>query len=154
MTSTRHILIEVDTARLLEKVKQLLNEDGHKSVTIMVRGYSMRPFLENCRDKVILAAPKPPQKGQVVLAETAPGVYVMHRIIDISGDIITMRGDGNGLSQTEQFKSSCIIGTAIAFVRKGKHVSTDSRLWRTYSFIWELLRPVRRILLAVYRRTH
>lgn len=150
MTGIRDI--QVDTSLLLKRVRHLLNENGGKSVTIVVMGRSMHPFLEEHRDSVVLTAPKPPKKGQVVLAEVAPEVYVMHRIIDVDGDTVTMRGDGNALSQTECFSRDCIIATAMAFVRKGRYISADSRCWRVYSFIWGLLRPVRRILLAVYRR--
>ena len=63
-----------------------------------------------------------------------------------------MRGDGNPLWMTEDFTQEKIIGIAAGFIRKGKHVSTDSRKWRCYSAVWGALKPLRRILLAIYRR--
>ena len=113
----------------------------------------MRPFIENGRDQVELVPPQKPQIGQVVFAEVAPKIYALHRIIGIDGNVITMRGDGNRLSQTESFTADKIIGTASAFIRKGKRIETDSRQWRVYSRIWEFLKPIRRVLLAIYSRT-
>ena len=63
-----------------------------------------------------------------------------------------MRGDGNPLWMTEQFTQDKIVGMAAGFIRKGKRVSTDSRKWRLYSTIWNILKPFRRILLAIHRR--
>ena len=44
------------------------------------------------------------------------------------------------------------LGNVDGFIRKGKEVSTASRKWRCYSAIWNFLKPLRRILLAIYRR--
>ena len=46
--------MEVPNAVLLGQVKEAIRE-GH-TATINVKGYSMRPFLEHCRDKVRLAS--------------------------------------------------------------------------------------------------
>ncbi len=133
-------------------IEQILKEGKHKSVTFVVRGYSMRPFLEHDRDKVELVSPLPPCIGQVVLAEIAPKRYALHRIIKIESNKITMQGDGNALSLTETFTTDKIIGTAIAFIRKGERITTDSAKWRRYSAAWKFLRPIRRILLGLHRR--
>ena len=125
---------------------------GKKSVTFVVRGFSMRPFLEDGRDKVILAPPREPKIGDVVLAEVKKETYALHRVIKKENGVYTMRGDGNPLWMTEQFTQEKIVGIANGFIRKGKEVSTSSRKWRYYSAIWNFLKPLRRILLAIYRR--
>lgn len=112
----------------------------------------MNPFLVSGRDKVILTLPREPRTGQVVLAEIKPQIYALHRIIKIDGNKITMRGDGNLLSQKETFTADKIVGTAQAFIRKGKKVRLDSRKWRYYSIVWSILRPFRRLLLSFFRR--
>lgn len=145
-------VLYIKNAAFFNEVKQLLRKNACNSVTIVVRGYSMRPFLEDLRDKVILSSPKPPQKGQVVLVELEPDTYILHKIIKIEGNTITMRGDGNALSQKETFQADKIIGTVTTFIRKGREIDADSRLWRTYSATWEFLRPIRRLLLAIHRR--
>lgn len=143
--------IKIDNHRFFTEVSRKFKE-GCKSVTFTVYGVSMHPFLDSGRDKVVLVPPMQPQVGQVVLAEIKPATYALHRIIKIEEEKISMRGDGNYLSSIEEFTVDKIVGTATGFIRKGKHVSTDSRKWRWYSTAWELAKPMRRCLLAFYRR--
>ena len=142
----------VNNHLFMQEITRLFREQGKKSVTFVVRGFSMRPFLEDGRDKVILAPPREPEIGDVVLAEVREQIYALHRVIKIENGTYTMRGDGNPLRMTEEFTYEKIIGVADGFVRKGKTVSTDSRKWRCYSATWNALKPLRRILLAIYRR--
>ncbi len=146
--------IHIDNEQFAQQLRRTLVPGSNKSVTFTIRGYSMRPYLENERDKVVLAPPQPPQPGQVVLAEFAPRTYALHRIIKIDGDTITMQGDGNPLSQTETFTADKIVGTAQAFIRQGETISIDDRRWRRYSACWLALRPLRRPLLFIYRVIH
>ena len=149
---TRRIQIQIENYLLMQEITRMFNEQGKKSVTFTVRGYSMRPFLEDRRDKVILAPPRQPQIGDVVLAAIGDKVYALHRVIKIKDGVYTMQGDGNPTYMTETFRNADIIGIADGFIRKGKIVRTDSALWRGYSYIWKILKPFRRIILAVYRR--
>lgn len=142
----------VNNHLFMQEITRLFREQGKKSVTFVVRGFSMRPFLEDGRDKVILAPPREPEIGDVVLAEVREQIYALHRVIKIENGTYTMRGDGNPLRMTEEFTYEKIIGVADGFVRKGKTVNTDSRKWRWYSATWNALKPLRRILLAIYRR--
>ena len=137
-------------AVLLPEIVKLL-EEGH-TVTLRLRGYSMRPFLEDGRDKALLTKAENPQVGDAVLAEVAPRHYVLHRIISIKGDDVTLRGDGN--LGTEECKLADVKGAVIGFYRKGceKLDRTDGMKWRCYSWLWMRLFPVRRYLLAFYRR--
>lgn len=129
---------------------------GVQTVTFRVHGRSMRPFLDNGRDKVILQLPEPDalKRGDVVLAEITPGFYVLHRIIRREGNQLTLKGDGNPVN-TETCKVENVIGIAKGFLRKNRlqpDLVTDWK-WRTYSKIWMALDPFRRYLLAIYRRT-
>lgn len=148
----KHSLIQIENHLLMQEITRMFNEKGKQSVTFVVRGYSMRPFLEDRRDKVILTPPRTPKVGDVVLAAIGEKVYALHRVIKIENGIYTMRGDGNPLSMKEQFREADIIGIARAFIRKGKVVSTAGFKWQVYSFVWKMLTPFRRILLAIYRR--
>ena len=144
----------VNNHLFMQEIKRMFNEQGKRSVTFVVRGFSMRPFLEDGRDKVILAPPRRPEIGDVVLAEIRKETYALHRVIKIKDGTFTMRGDGNPLRMTETFTYDDIVGIADGFVRKGKIISTDSSKWRRYSATWNILKPLRRILLAIYRRTY
>ncbi len=142
----------VNNHLFMQEIRRLFNEEGKKSVTFVVKGVSMHPFLESGRDKVVLVPPRNPRIGDVVLAEIMEKRYALHRVIAVKDGVYTMRGDGNPLSMKEQFTEEKIIGIAEAFIRKGKYVSTSGRKWRAYSFLWRLMKPIRRILLAIYRR--
>ena len=142
--------LQIENRKFLPEVIKLLNE-GH-TVTLLLKGFSMRPFLEDNRDKALLAKAKDIQVGDAVLAETAPKHYVLHRIIKIQGETVTLRGDGN--LATEVCHVNDVHGYVIGFYRKGrtKLDKTNGIKWRTYSHIWMALYPIRRYLLAAYRR--
>ena len=144
--------IKIENHAFMQEVVRMFREQGRKSVTFTVHGRSMHPLIGDGRDQVELVPPLEPRVGQVVLAQIHPRTYALHRIIAIDGDTITMQGDGNPNTHIETFKRSDIVGTATAFIRKGKRISTDSRPWRTYSAAWMFLRPLRRYLLGFYHR--
>lgn len=141
--------IQIANAVLLPEVIRL-TEEGH-TVTLSLRGISMRPFLEDRRDKAVLKSPGTPHKGDVVLAEISKGHYVLHRIIAIEDEHITLLGDGNLIP--ERCTTSDIKAVATGFYRKGRNRmdSTNGAKWRTYSAVWMLLRPIRRYLLYIHR---
>ena len=129
---------------LIEELKA-----GH-TATLPLRGRSMRPFLEDGRDKALLKLADDPKVGDAVLAEIQPGHFVLHRIIRIDGEKVTLRGDGN---LSEEHCHLCNVrAKAIGFYRKGRTRldSTDSRKWRIYSWWWTRLYPIRRYLLFMF----
>ena len=154
MSKENTITRMVDNHTFMNEVRKAFSQDGKKSVTFIVRGFSMQPFLWNGRDKVVLTPPRKPEIGDVVLAEIAEKRYALHRVIREKNGVYTMQGDGNHIRSTEQFTEKDIVGVADAFIRKGKYVSLKSRKWIWYSRIWMLLRPMRRIILGIYRRTY
>ena len=142
--------VKMANSVLLPEIVRLLNE-GH-TVTLRLRGFSMRPFLEDGRDKALLTKAVSPKVGDPVLAEIEPKHFVLHRIISIQGDNVVLRGDGN--LGVEHCKLGDVKGAVIGFYRKGRSKldRTDGKKWRTYSWIWTRLYPTRRYLLAFYRR--
>lgn len=143
--------IQIDNHLMMQEITRMFCTMGKESVTITVRGYSMRPFLEDRRDKVILSPPRTPRVGDVVLAWTDKGMYALHRVIRTENGGYIMQGDGNPNHMTERFTDDDIIGVARAFVRKGKLHETTGLKWRLYSAVWRVLKPARRILLAIHR---
>ncbi len=143
--------LRLANAEFIPEIISMLNE-GH-SVTLPLRGNSMRPFLENERDKVLLLSTNINNVvvGDAVLAEIKPKLFVLHRIIKIEDDNITLCGDGN--LTFEHCTVSGIKAKAIAFYRKGRTVAdyTDGHKWKIYSYIWTSLFPIRRYLLFLYR---
>ncbi len=140
----------MNNAELFPHIISML-EEGH-TVTLRLKGFSMRPFLEDGRDTALLRKAEDIVIGEPVLAEISPGVYVFHRIIAVDGEEVTLLGDGN--LTPEYCKRSDIKAQAVGFYRKGseKLDRIDGRKWRIYSFLWMSLRPIRRWLLAIHRR--
>ena len=116
---------------MIPEVKKWI--DAGKTVTFRVHGFSMRPFLDNGRDEVILEAPDRVKlkRGDVVLAEIAPQLYVLHRLIHRNGDCLTLKGDGNAYG-TETCKVENVIGIATGFLRKGRTTPdlVTAKKWR------------------------
>lgn len=136
---------------LIPEVAELIRQG--RTVTLTARGNSMNPFIVDRRDRVVLGpcTDVQLQPGTVVLALTDDRRYVLHRIVRRQGNELTLLGDGN-LHQTERTDTSRVIGLLTAVIRKGRTYSTDGAVWLRYSRWWRILTPVRRWLLAIFRR--
>ena len=149
-TTAVHIgSVELPNEVFLKEVCALVSE-GH-DVTLRVRGVSMRPFLEDRRDKIVLTRPNSPEVGDAVLAEIAPGKYVYHRIVKLEEGRVTLKGDGN-VYGIEQCDITNIAASTKGIIRKGRYYSPEGRVWRWYSALWPNNMFVRRVLLAIHRR--
>lgn len=136
---------------LIPEVAELIRQG--RTVTLTARGNSMNPFIVDRRDCVVLSpcTDAQLQPGAVVLALTDDRRYVLHRIVRRQGNELTLLGDGN-LYQTERTDTSRVIGLLTAVIRKGRTYPTDGTVWLSYSHWWRRLTPVRRWLLAIFRR--
>lgn len=121
------------------------------SVKIPLKGYSMRPFLESERDYAALGKAHAPVVGEPVLALLPDKRWVLHRIVKVEGDNITLLGDGN--LSPEYCKASDIKASIIGFYRKNRNTidRVDGKKWKIYSFFWMHLFPIRRWMLLLYR---
>ena len=140
--------MEMPNDQLLPLVRQVV-ADG-KTAVISVKGYSMRPFLEHERDRVILDAPKDLKVGDVVLAEIRPDHYVLHRIIAIDGEQVTLMGDGN-IRGTESCRLGDVAGIVTHYLRPGRTLLADDPGMQRRARLWRRLLPIRRYLLFVYK---
>lgn len=149
MDESRKVVLPNDV--LFGRVKELVAE-GHR-VTFRVKGNSMNPFLVDSRDEAVVSPfeRKEVCPGCIILAKDMIGRVILHRVIAVRGDVIEMMGDGNCYG-TEITSWDRIAGLITAVVRSGKQISCRSRRWKTVSFLWMKCRPVRRWLLAIWRR--
>ncbi len=137
-----------DNKIIQEAVK--LVEEGI-CVTLPVDGRSMLPFIIGGEDSVLLEKPQKSEIGDVVLAWVEQCRFVVHRIIAINGDEVTLMGDGN-IRGVEQCRLNDIKASVTYVVdKKGKRRNIKDRKHRCGSYIWRKLRPVRRYLLAIYK---
>lgn len=110
------------------------------TVRISVNGESMLPFFRS--GSTILLRPvreEDIRKYNVVMAD-AGHAFVVHRIVKVDDNKITLLGDGN-IYGTESVSRDKIYG-----------VVDCSALHLFFAKIWLWLRPVRRFPLAIFRR--
>lgn len=127
--------------------------DEGQRVTLPVNGYSMLPFIIGGKESVELVKPEKAAVGDVVLAWINGCRYVVHRIIRIEGNQVQLMGDGN-LTAEEYCTISDVKARAEYVITphgKRRYLYTPQRL--RFSRLWSKLLPVRRWILAVYRRT-
>lgn len=135
---------------IIEEAIRLVREGVN--VTLPVNGYSMLPFIIGGKESVILHRPVLIDVGDVVLAWVDSNRYVVHRIIRIDGDRITLMGDGNILI-TEHCALSDIKARVTHVVDAKDKTHYLYNRWRMLGAkVWYWLRPIRRYLLAIYRR--
>ena len=146
---------------LIPEMASLLREG--KDVRFTPTGVSMRPFIEGSSDVVVLRKLPQVRVGDIALAEIAHPLsnseavqpltakrsnifYVLHRVIAVEGDEVTLLGDGN-IGHTEHCTTGDILGTVIRIENaKGR------RKPLTRGRLWYYIRPCRRILLKIYRK--
>ena len=136
---------------IIQNAIALVNEGLR--VTFPVKGYSMLPFIVGSKESVDLVKPEHLEIGHVVLAWVEGCRYVVHRIIRIEGKQVTLMGDGN-IAGVEHCTLSDVAALAINVVTpQGKHHPLYAP-WRIKaSRLWWRLLPIRRWILAIYRRT-
>ncbi len=135
--------IQLPNDILFSSAKAFLDEG--REVVVRAKGNSMLPFIRSERDSVVLRKSDSLEVGDIVLAHIQDK-YVMHRIIRREGDHFTMMGDGN-IRGTEDFCREDVLGKVIWIVKEnGRKVAPGK------AGIWKALLPVRRWLLAIYRR--
>ncbi|MBR2064868.1 MAG: S24/S26 family peptidase [Bacteroidales bacterium] len=140
-----------DKAIMMEEIRVLISEG--KTVKLTVKGNSMNPFLVSMRDQMTLGPWKDEdiRKGCVALVKDSRDSYLIHRIIKREENTVTLLGDGN-IGFTETATLDNIIGIMYSVTRKGREWTSDSLLWRFYSWSWLLLTPVRRWPLGLWRK--
>ena len=126
--------------------------DEGVSVTFPVKGYSMLPFIIGGRESVILQKPQVVRLGDVVLAWVDDCRYVVHRVIGIEGERVILMGDGNIVGVEH-----CLLSDVKALVThvvdaKGRKHDLYAPWRQRASRLWWQMRPVRRYILAIYRR--
>lgn len=130
---------------LLGEMERMLT--AGRDVVMVPKGRSMLPFIRGEVDKVLLKqVPQSQLKvGDIVLAHVGE-TYVMHRIINLKGDQVTLMGDGN-LRGTELATRSEVVGVVMEIITpEGRHCKPTS------GWLWRRLLPIRKYLLKIYRK--
>lgn len=128
---------------LLNEVARLLAEG--REVVITPKGRSMLPFIRGEVDQVKLCQPGSLRVGDIVLAYFE-NRHVLHRIVAISGDMITLMGDGN-LKGTEQGARKDVVGKVVEIITPDHRQHKPGKAW-----LWRHSLFLRKYLLKVYRK--
>lgn len=129
-------------------------QEGH-TVTIPVKGYSMLPFIRGGKDLVELELPSAPLKPyDIVLFHVGTeeaGKWIMHRILKVDGNNLTIQGDGVTRGR-EHVHVSQVKARARTILRSGtKAVDPYSKPELAKVRLWCFLRPLRPFILKAYR---
>ena len=136
---------------ILADAAALVNEG--MAVTLLVKGRSMLPFIRGGHDSVVLTRPGEIRPGDVVLAHIDGRRYVLHRVMEVSPERIVLMGDGNIRGQEVCRPEDVLARTDEIVGEDGRHRRLDTPRQRRLARIWRFLLPVRRWILAVYKRT-
>ncbi len=141
--------VTLPNEELLPEVVKMLSEGSR--VSLKAKGASMLPFIVGGRDHVLLEKKETYTVGEIVMAEIAPKQFVVHRILKIDDKYVTLMGDGN-LSGTEVCPKENICGYVAHIVHNGKQIDCNSAAEQRKAQFWKNMLPIRRYLLAIYRR--
>ena len=127
-----------DNLTTFSVVRDILLEGD--SVTVAVNGQSMLPFFRSGSTVTLRPIREEDFKRYAVVFADIGNHFVIHRIIAIEGDKVTLLGDGN-VYGTETMTKDKVYGTIDC-----------SAIHLFFAKIWLWMRPLRRYPLAIFRR--
>ena len=148
----------------MEKKKQIANDlffasveeflkEG-RSVEMTVKGFSMRPFLRNERDVVVLAPlaiDAPLRRGMVVLFRYNDK-HVLHRYVGDKEGLCVMQGDGNYRVEELVAREAVVAYVSEVRLACGSKMGYDSVGWRRRSAQSLVRKRLRTVALDVKRK--
>ena len=132
----------MQTSKAKADIEQLLRSG--QSVQFYPTGWSMYPLIINGRDQAVVVpvGDRKLRRGDVVLYRREGSILVLHRIVRVRPEGYYMVGD-NQKEIEGPLRPEQMLGVMTHVIRKGRTISVNNLLYRLYSGIWLLLRPVR-----------
>lgn len=146
-----HSIKTIPNALFFASVEEMVAEG--RRVEMTVRGFSMRPFLRNGRDVVVLApiGTEELEVGMVVLFRYRGG-HILHRLSRIEGGELTFDGDGN-YRQVERAEVGDVVAYVVAVKPEGRpQFEYGSGVWRRKSRLSIARKWCRTVALDVKRK--
>ncbi len=137
---------------VMDEVRRIVGEG--KNVLLPVTGRSMLPFIVGDRDMAELhPIRKPLAKGDAVLAWADGNHYVLHRIVDIDGERVTLEGDGN-LGLKEHCNRSDVIARAewVMDGRNGRRTRLIGKWAMTKWWLWRGVKILKKIIIYATKK--
>lgn len=127
----------------IEQWHQLGLQGNMLPVTITLDGDSMRPLIRRRKDPVtILPLRGNVQVGDVVLFQNLQGVYVVHRVWKIDGNMVQTLGD-NCMKPDSWVPIASVWGRVVCVERFGRSWRIETEFARVCGRIWMALFPAR-----------
>ncbi|MDO4491748.1 MAG: S24/S26 family peptidase [Lachnospiraceae bacterium] len=139
----------VDTYEYVSVLREL-TEEG-QSVSMLISGSSMSPFLAHQRDYIYFEKPKRPlKKGDMVFYQRDTGQYVMHRICRVCKDG-TFHMVGDAQIQIEKgIRPDQIFALITQVKRKNRLLKPGDFWWDFFQKVWIRMIPLRPLAKRVY----
>ena len=129
---------------LMPLIKETIS--AGRSIRFSVTGNSMFPLFANRRDSVTVSPVDSVRKYDIVLHQRADGTYIMHRVIGVRGNMLTIAGD-NEDKKEKNVPVDAVIAKVTSFTRKGRIYNMKEFGYRLYSRVWLMVFPVRLYIL-------
>lgn len=108
-------VVRVNNARFFHTMKGYLQE-GY-AVKMVPAGNSMLPTIHHNTDVVVLQRADSLLMGDIVLSEIEKDHYVMHRIVNIKDEKLTLKGDNN--KTTERTQKKDVMAKVVLIIKGG-----------------------------------
>ncbi len=131
---------------LMPLIKETI-ADG-RSIRFSVTGNSMFPLLVNRRDCVTVSPPDNIKKYDIVLHRRSDGTYIMHRVIGIRGNLLTIAGD-NENEKERNVPIDAVVAKVTSFRRKEREYNMQELHYKLYCRFWLAVFPLRLVILDV-----
>ena len=130
---------------LMPLIKETISSG--RSIRFSVTGNSMFPLFANRRDSVTVSPVDCVRKYDIVLHRRADGTYIMHRVIGIRGDMLTIAGDNEDRKE-KNVPMDAVVAKVTSFTRKGRTYNMKEFGYRFYSRLWLWIFPIRLYVLG------
>ena len=133
----------------MSSLEKYLSEQG-RVISANV-GVSMLPLLRQGKDLFFIEKKGAGRcrVGDVVLYRRK-SQYVLHRVIEVGSEDYVILGDNCYVKECG-IKDSDILAIMTSFIRNGREHSVNELAYKTYSFVWLKLAPIRIFLrLKIY----
>jgi len=122
------------------------------NLKLPLSGLSMYPLLVGGRDEVLITTVlrKKLKRGDIALYVRKDGTHVLHRIHHVKNNMYYMLGDAHTWIEGP-IKEEDVLAVATTVIRKEKMILCSQYSYKIISGLWLLVRPLRPIILKIFR---
>lgn len=126
-------MITLPSRELMPVIRAAL-ERG-QGVRLTAKGRSMLPFIYDGETVELVPPRSSMMRGDIVLAQSAEDRYVLHRVVQIEGDVVYLRGDAQE-HREGPLPRQAVLGRAVTASRNGRVRVLDRGGWHWAGLMW------------------